>query len=80
MSKEKYNNMCDYLAWRGDLTFTNAPFNEVDALIFSQLSYLHFDGLVSNNLKETISFSELASSFRESPDFEQMNKLLICLN
>ena len=32
-------NMLDYLEWRGDLSFTTDPFNEVDALIFSWLSY-----------------------------------------
>ena len=34
--------MLEYLKWRGDLTLSAAPLNELDALIFSQLSYLHF--------------------------------------
>lgn len=33
-------NICDYLEWRGDLSFEERPFNEVDALILSCLSYL----------------------------------------
>ena len=33
-------NMIDYLAWRGDLTFDERPFNEVDNLILAELSYL----------------------------------------
>lgn len=33
-------NMLDYLAWRGDLTFAERPFNEVDNLILSELAYL----------------------------------------
>lgn len=37
----------DYLDWRGDLTFAEVPLNEVDNLIFTQLSYIAFDGIVS---------------------------------
>ena len=33
-------DMFDYLKWRGDLTFSQDPPNEVDALIFSGLSYI----------------------------------------
>ena len=38
--------MFDYLLWRGDLTFEHSPFNPVDNIIFSQLSYLPLDGIV----------------------------------
>ena len=31
-------NVFDYLAWRGDLPFSAAPFNAVDSLILSRLS------------------------------------------
>lgn len=34
--------MFEYLHWRGDLSLGAAALNEIDALIFSQLSYLHF--------------------------------------
>ncbi len=34
--------MFEYVKWRGDLSFSASPFGEIDALIFSQLSYLHF--------------------------------------
>lgn len=36
-------NMLDYLEWRGDLPFDRDPFNEVDALIFSLISYYEFE-------------------------------------
>jgi len=36
-------NMLDYLEWRGDLPFERDPFNEVDALIFSLISYYEFE-------------------------------------
>ena len=32
-------NICDYIEWRGDLSFEADPFCEVDALIFAWLSY-----------------------------------------
>lgn len=45
-------NIIDYLEWRGDLTFTNSKFNEVDNLILSRLSYLPFEKIDMNE-KET---------------------------
>jgi len=36
----------DYLDWRGDLTLAVSPFNEVDALILAELSFVDFDGIV----------------------------------
>lgn len=39
-------NMTDYLMWRGDLLFEEAGFNEVDNLIFSELIYVDFAGIV----------------------------------
>lgn len=39
-------NILDYLDWRGDLTFNQSPFNEVDNVILSQLSYVNFDHIV----------------------------------
>ncbi|MDO4538837.1 MAG: DUF2974 domain-containing protein [Coriobacteriales bacterium] len=36
----------DYLCWRGDLTFDERPFNDVDNLVLSTLSYLDFTGIV----------------------------------
>ncbi len=39
-------NMMDYLDWRGDLSFAQAEFNEVDNLIFSELVYVDFQNIV----------------------------------
>ena len=33
----------DYLTWRGDVPFSTDPFNEVDALILSELAYTDFE-------------------------------------
>lgn len=39
-------SLFDYLDWRGDLLFSEAPLNEVDSLILSMISYVAFDGIV----------------------------------
>ena len=39
-------NINDYLQWRGDLTFAERPFNDVDNVILAALSYLDFTGIV----------------------------------
>ena len=40
------SNLLDYLDWRGDLTFLSAPFNEIDNLIFAELAFVDFHGIV----------------------------------
>lgn len=35
-------NIFDYLAWRGDITFSQSPVNMIDGLIFSTLAYLNY--------------------------------------
>lgn len=39
-------NILDYLEWRGDLTLEVSPFNEVDALLLAELSFINFEGIV----------------------------------
>ena len=39
-------NLMDYLDWRGDLTFLQAPFNEVDNLILAELAFVDLHGIV----------------------------------
>lgn len=38
----KKNDVFDYIEWRGDLSFQQSSFNEVDALILSIFAYLDF--------------------------------------
>ena len=54
----------DYLDWRGDLTFREAPLNEVDCLLFSVISYLNFEGIVPEaHTDGTISIMAAANGF-----------------
>lgn len=39
------SNINTYLEWRGDVPFSIDPFNEVDNLILSELTYTDFDGI-----------------------------------
>ena len=56
-------DMLDYLAWRGDIEFTQLPVNPVDALIFSTLSYIQFENIVPDNPTQSISLQEAAKEF-----------------
>ena len=60
----------DYLRWRGDLTFSQDPPNEVDALIFSGLSYIQYSGRVEENPYDAVPLVEAATAFFELPDCE----------
>lgn len=39
-------NIMDYIDWRGDLSLAVSPFNEVDALLLAELSFIDFDSIV----------------------------------
>ena len=39
-------NIISYLKWRGDFSFEQIPFNEVDNLILSELAYAKMYGIV----------------------------------
>ena len=45
------SNVHDYLRWRGDLTFAERPFNDVDNIVLSALAYLDFSGVVPDELQ-----------------------------
>lgn len=49
-------NIMDYIQWRGDLSFAQAPFNEVDNLILSCFAYVDLDGitLVQNGMEAAL--------------------------
>lgn len=56
----------DYIKWRGDLIFEQSPFNEVDNLIFSFVSYVDFSGIVPEKEAEgAVTVKEASESFWE---------------
>ncbi len=42
-------NIFNYLEWRGDLSLKTEPFNDVDNVVLSELSYVDFSELVPEN-------------------------------
>ena len=64
-------DMFDYLEWRGDLPFKKIGPNPVDMLIFSTLSYINFDGIVSENPNKIMPLREAAEQFLVLPDKEK---------
>ena len=59
-------NLFDYIEWRADLPFSEAPQNKIDGLIFAELSYIPFEKIVPS-LKEgtEITLSEASRLFFE---------------
>ena len=56
----------DYLKWRGDLPFDKVPLCEIDALIFCELSYIFFDGIVPESKEDGfITLADAAEIFFE---------------
>jgi pimeloyl-ACP methyl ester carboxylesterase len=54
----------DYLKWRGDLQFSNDPFNDIDALILALFSYLPFKDIIPDiNSKDEVTLKTAASTF-----------------
>lgn len=54
--------ICDYLLWRGDLSFDERRFNDVDNVVLSILAYLDFTGIVPGEFKDgTVSLEDACS-------------------
>lgn len=56
------SDIFDYIDWRGDLTFKESPFNEVDNVIFNLLTYINFTDVVSEVFTQSITIKDVAQS------------------
>ena len=66
-------NILDYLDWRGDLTFDQSPFNEVDNLLLSQLVYVDLEGIVPGpESNEKIRIAEASRIFFATHDEQKI--------
>jgi hypothetical protein len=73
-------SITDYLDWRGDLTFAQSPFNEVDNAILSQLSYVNFDRIVPpKGSGDEISLADAAARYFHRIDEERIRSYGIIL-
>lgn len=61
-------NLFEYISWRGDLSFNTVPVTPVDALIFSALSYVNFEGIVPGGLQNPIPLPVAADAFLRLTD------------
>lgn len=58
------SNVLDYVKWRCDITFSHSPLNEIDSLIFTELSYLPFEHFVPHiSSGDRLLLSEVADRF-----------------
>jgi hypothetical protein len=54
----------DYISWRGDLSLRQSPFNPVDNIILTHVSYLPLDNIVPKvEENKTITIAEAAEAF-----------------
>lgn len=67
-------NVFDYLRWRGDLRFTQDPPNCIDALIFSSIVYIRFDGSAVSEPEKPLQLKALAEELCTLPDFMQRGR------
>ena len=56
-------NIMDYISWRGDLSFEQSQFNEVDNLILACLSYVNLDGISAVTKQKGIGLKKLTKEF-----------------
>ena len=67
------DNFFTYLKWRGDLSFKTHPFNEIDALILTELVYIHLDGIVPKLGEDgTIMLREANARYEKSKEREML--------
>lgn len=70
----------DYLNWRGDIPFSQVPFNKIDALLLAHVAYSVFDGVVNESFSERKTFSQVAKDFSAAPDYEQRINIGFLIN
>ncbi len=63
--------MFEYLQWRGDLGFDQAPVNAVDALILSTLAYISYGGAVEAQPHTPVTLRDAAEVFLSQEDLEK---------
>ena len=58
-------NIMDYISWRGDLSFAQSPFNEVDNLILACFSYVNLDRIPAVSGQKGIELKKLVKEFKK---------------
>ncbi len=73
------SSVFSYLEWRGDLSFTRSPFNEVDALILAAVSYCEFLHIVPPLCPgaDSVLLADAARTFLALPDHIRKRGLVL---
>ena len=69
-------SILDYLDWRGDITFAERAFNEVDNLLLAELSYLDFGGIVPADFTAAVPLSDAVAAFTKRTPHADMGVLV----
>lgn len=69
------DDLFEYLKWRGDIPFSQVPPTPVDALIFSELAYINYDGIVASDLTHPVFLCDAAAAFLAKPEAERVTRL-----
>jgi len=74
-------SIIDYIKWRGDLTLKQVSFNEIDALILSELSYVNFKDIVPENFcTKEITLKDAVKNYFEAPDIMERTKSILFID
>lgn len=66
----------EYIKWRGDLTFSQSPFNEVDNLVLAQLAYVDMKNIIpSAGRGDNITLRQAALDFFDLYDEEELRNV-----
>lgn len=74
------SDLFDYLTWRGDLSFSQVPFNKLDAIFLAHLCYNNFDGLLTDDFTNQMTLENLAQKFREANDYDKRKDIGAMIN
>lgn len=72
-------NILDFIEWRGDLTFEQDGFHEVDGLILSAVSYVELDRIVSEDPAEQILLRDAFEEFQgflNDPKYRNLGRII----
>ena len=72
-------NIMDYINWRGDLSFEQSKFNEVDNLILACFSYVNLDGIPAVAEQKGIELKNLAEEFMKLHTMEELEADKYCV-
>lgn len=61
--KDTEPSLFDYITWRGDLTFDQAPFNELDSAILAMLTYLDYGDIDIGSGAKALTLTEVANRY-----------------